>query len=238
MFVCVSFFNNELLILISLLIFFVGTTVSLLVSFILAKSIKSIPDKKTLKFYEFSVSNKINFSEKMDRYGSIVRYSGKEQYVSFSTNDNLLSNNLVVIAKIEVDKNYTQKDYSAFMNSIAQLTQEGREINDDFTYYPHEIRLIIFVEKESCEFVAKYLKRQLPFFRKIKTNAICVFCEKTSKVKLLRVSGCCLSFVKKYFNEIFEVNSSPIKTKENAIEGTLEDFIDPLNREPHIFTRV
>jgi hypothetical protein len=232
----IPFYDNDTIRLVLLLTFIIVSFTVLLISFLLAKSIKAMPSKKTVSFLTFSVGETIDFEDKLNHFGQVVKFSENESYVTFSEKGDLFSKNLIIIAKIEVDSNYSKEDYVNFMKSIPQLTRDSRETIDDFTNYRFEIRIIVFVEKENCDFVNKYIKNQVWQWRK--SNTICVYNERTKKVKILKIDDVNFTLSGKYVNQIFTTKTSVQNEKEMVDDCDLDNFIDPLNPSPSEFSKL
>ncbi|MBO5224668.1 MAG: hypothetical protein J6C23_09185 [Clostridia bacterium] len=200
--------DNRVIIMLSL--FVVGSVVLLLIIYSIGKTIKTSKRKEKYEYIEYTVDPNLNLKEKFANIG-IVKQSGFrdcDYYVSFTTKPDLFSKDLVVVANIEVDCNYTKKEYKQFINSIPELYKSTREeVNEDYTSYEREIFLVIFIEKEKCQFVCDYIKRS--FCQWGRFNPLIVYNKEKSTIKLLKTGEYDDVIAKKYIKKIFNLTSKP-----------------------------
>lgn len=230
--VAISFQRDDVAKTVLLVLIFAVPIVGLIAVFVIDKTVKTVRKRYELKCFEFMLSPHFDFEKSFSDLGSVkMREGGKNDfYVVFSEKTGLMSQNIVVASKIDVDKNYTQKDYLQFMDGVRELSAERRMyLNDDHTHYEMDIRVIIFNETERSSFVRGYLAQQR--FAGRKYNIICIYNAQSGRLRVLKNEFEIVT--KRQINRIFRTDKFAVVTEKIEDSDYLDDeFIDPLNTDP------
>ena len=211
LFIVCGFIENEK---VQKILFFLAFALPVLMFFLsalISKTIKTYKKSpKKISYIEYSVSNAIDIKEKFAKFGVIKksRYRECDYYVSFTVKADLISKNIVTLAYIEVDSNYTQQEYKQFIKSIPELRRSSREkVYEDYTNYENEIFVVLFYKKEDNAFVDDYISRQFLQWRRV--HVVSVYDEQTSTVRHLKDTWLHNRTAKKYLSKIFSFTENP-----------------------------
>lgn len=199
-----QFVDNEETIIILLISFVVVSILILIIILSISKSIKTTKKKEKHAFIEYSVEKILNMRETFEKIGSVKQSNDRENdyYVAFTEKADLITKDIIIISHIEVDSTYTKEDYQKFVNNIPELRYSTREkVNEDFTNYEKEIFLVIFSQKDNCEFVDKYIRTSFSQWRRF--LSVIIYDEKESTIKFLKKGWYNNKITIKYLKKIF-----------------------------------
>lgn len=211
--------ENKLYMNLSLALFICIPAILFAIGFVICETIKTDKKKERYSYFEYEIKDVCNLKEILAKFGEL-KYSpfrDCDYYVSFTTKPDLFSKDLVVVANIEVDCNYTKKEYMKFIDNIPELYSSTRaSVKSDYTTYGIEIFIVVFEEKEKCQFVDNYIKKT--FYQWQKFHPLIVYNKEKSTLKLLKTGDYNDVIAKKYIKKIFNITSKPRIIVENEVK--------------------